>query len=361
MAKLVNKISRIVNMVKGEVDFGLRLREAFRDASQSEIARQLGVSNSAVTNYVEGRIPPAEMLTKIADLTGYSIHWLITGEGPRRSNEHEAGCQTIAFVNEKGGSAKSTSAVMLSIVFAKRGYRTLLVDARQGSCAVALYGDRTSGFHAGPAAYHKKLRRKIRMRRMYFRTEIPRLHLCSSNKIVNTLLTQHGEESFSIDIADIKKDYDFVLIDTDPAYVPFEALDLFTFSLLNSAQVLIPVRAHISSLRSVERTLKDLGEAGQSTVYINLLGAFLTVYYPDRKTSLMMVDELNKLLPGKILETIIPEGDDIAELGSYSQSELVRSNSRGFVEYSRLADEVLRLMGKARKMKESQNTETVKI
>src|ERR1700751_1405021 len=100
----------------------MRLREAFKNVSQSEIARQLGLSNSAVTNYVEGRIPPAETLIKMADLTGYSIHWLMTGEGSRRVREQETLCQTIMLVNEKGGSTKSASAVMLAFEFAKRGY-----------------------------------------------------------------------------------------------------------------------------------------------------------------------------------------------------------------------------------------------
>lgn len=345
----------------GSADFGLRLREAFKGVSQTEIARQLGISNSAVTNYVDGRIPPAETLTKIADLTGYSIHWLITGEGPKRSSKQEDSCRTILFVNEKGGSAKSTSAVMLAVEFAKRGYRTLLVDARQSSCAIALYGGRASKFHAAPAAYQKKQRRQIRKRRMFFRTKIPRLHLCSSNKITNLLLTQHGEENFSIDTADIKREYDFVFVDTDPAYVPFESLDLFTFSLLTEAQVLIPVRAHIMSLGGVKSTLNDLDEVDQSTGDISLLGAFLTVFYSDGKSSLMMADELNKLLPGKVLETVIREDPNVAELGSYSQSHLLKLKSRGFADYSRLADEVLHLLGNARKIEERSNAETDKL
>jgi chromosome partitioning protein len=346
---------------KNGTDFGLRLREAFKGASQTEIARQLGLSNSAVTNYVEGRIPPAETLTKIAELTGYSIHWLITGEGPKRSSKQEASCRTIVFVNEKGGSAKSTSAVMLAVEFSKRGYRTLLVDARQSSCAVALYGLRASKFHATPAAYQKKQRRQIRKRRMFFRTEIPGLHLCSSNKITNLLLTQHGEESFSLDTADIKREYDFVFVDTDPAYVPFESLDLFTFSLLNEAQVLIPVRAHIMSLGGVKSTLEDLGGVDQSTDDISLLGAFLTVFYSDGKSSSMMIDELNRLLPGKVLETVIREDPNVAELGSYSQSHLVKLKSRGFADYSRLADEVLHLLGNEGKIEEIPNAITAQL
>ncbi|GJM18721.1 MAG: hypothetical protein DHS20C14_09340 [Phycisphaeraceae bacterium] len=47
--------------------------------------------------------------------------------------------RTIAIINQKGGCGKTTSAINLSAVFAKRGFRTLLVDMDpQGHCAVGL-------------------------------------------------------------------------------------------------------------------------------------------------------------------------------------------------------------------------------
>lgn len=64
-----------------ENDFGERLREAFQKAKDADIARQIGVSQPAVKNYMDGRVPPAETLIKISDLTNCSIHWLLTGQG----------------------------------------------------------------------------------------------------------------------------------------------------------------------------------------------------------------------------------------------------------------------------------------
>lgn len=61
--------------------FGERLRQAFDDAGNSEIARKLGAEPSTITNYMKGRIPPPKTLVAIAALTNCSIDWLITGEG----------------------------------------------------------------------------------------------------------------------------------------------------------------------------------------------------------------------------------------------------------------------------------------
>ncbi len=62
--------------------FSERLREAFSDQKNVEIARRLGVSKSAATNYLENnRVPKLEILFKASELTNCSLHWLLTGQG----------------------------------------------------------------------------------------------------------------------------------------------------------------------------------------------------------------------------------------------------------------------------------------
>lgn len=336
-------------------DFGLRLREAFTGVSQTEIARQLGVSNSAVTNYVEGRIPPAEMLIKIADLTGHSIHWLITGDGTKRVYEQKSHCQTIMLANVRSGVAKSVSAALLALEFAKRGYQTLLIDTAKGPCAEILFGLSVSGLSFGRAHSSNKPKRKIQQGRMFFETGLSSLHLCESNDNKKSLLVGHGVRTFNVDVESIKRDYDFVVIDTN--VVPFVQPDVFTYSLIMAAHVLIPTRANIFAVDAVEETLKLFNEAHQYLPDIHLLGAFLTIFYPRRKTTSNIAREFNRVLSEKALETKIHEAEDLAGLGSYSHSEIVRKKSPGFAKYSHLADEVLHLMRMAMKVGGDRNTE----
>jgi SOS-response transcriptional repressor LexA len=63
--------------------FGDRLKTAFKDAKDADIARKIGVSQPAIKNYMDGRVPAAETLIKISNLTSCSIHWLLTGEGQK--------------------------------------------------------------------------------------------------------------------------------------------------------------------------------------------------------------------------------------------------------------------------------------
>ncbi|HYX71992.1 MAG TPA: transcriptional repressor LexA [Nitrososphaera sp.] len=87
----------------GREGFGKRLREAFNNASNADIARKLGVSEPGVKNYLDGRIPPAATLIIISSLTNRSIHWLLTGEGPKwASGQDQSGCEeTLIYFGAK--------------------------------------------------------------------------------------------------------------------------------------------------------------------------------------------------------------------------------------------------------------------
>lgn len=63
---------------------GARIRIAFKGATNKEIAELMGKDSSGtMTNWMSGgQIPRGEDLLKIRDLTGYSIEWILTGEGP---------------------------------------------------------------------------------------------------------------------------------------------------------------------------------------------------------------------------------------------------------------------------------------
>src|SRR2546421_6640614 len=171
--------------------FGRRLKEAFEQAPNKIIAHKLCVSNSAITTYINGRIPPPETLVKISRLPGCSVHWLVTGEGPK-----EAGAQadsmprarSIVLHGTKGGEGKSTAAAMLAIDLAKRGHRTLLVDTPQGSCAAILYTSfiREYLFTELPS-YYTFSKRGLEGR-LLFQTSLKGLDLCSSCGRTNAIL-----------------------------------------------------------------------------------------------------------------------------------------------------------------------------
>ena len=66
------------------IDIGLRVQEAFDYDSVPDIAVSLKSSTDDVGSLVEGRaLPTAALLLSIRKLTGVSVDWLLTGEGPK--------------------------------------------------------------------------------------------------------------------------------------------------------------------------------------------------------------------------------------------------------------------------------------
>lgn len=62
-------------------DFPRRLAVACRTGEPAQIARLLEVSYQTAKNYLDGRLPAAEVLITIAAKTRVSLNWLLTGEG----------------------------------------------------------------------------------------------------------------------------------------------------------------------------------------------------------------------------------------------------------------------------------------
>ena len=59
--------------------FTRKLREVVADEPKA-FANDLGLSLSAVYNYLNGRVPATEVLYRIARYTGRSMEWFLTGD-----------------------------------------------------------------------------------------------------------------------------------------------------------------------------------------------------------------------------------------------------------------------------------------
>ena len=328
-----------------DTSFGLRLRKVFQGSSNKEIAHKLGVTKSAITYYMNGRIPSAEMLTNISRITGCSIHWLITGQGheelgvSRVGGEHRA--NTIMLANMVGGVARSTSAVMLAVEFGGRGRRTLLVDTPRGDSTFLLL--------------HPLLRRhlwedlspaypltKLGVRgRVFFQTPFRSLDLCSANERHQMILNKEHVKSFPLDLSTISQEYPLIVLDTPSHTDPFATAEFFMVSMLTSVHVLIPVVGDYVSFSVLEHILEMLQEAQKYTSNVSLMGVFLTRHTFRNYQLHGVLNELNKIVPNKVLSTTIPENVALGKLRSGNFNNFIQQNSRGAIAYKSLADEVL--------------------
>ncbi|HHL40926.1 MAG TPA: helix-turn-helix domain-containing protein [Deltaproteobacteria bacterium] len=88
-----------------------RMRKAAKLKNDSAIARTLGITPQALSNYKKRGEIPADLVLKFADMFGLSVDWLLTGEGEMyKSNLASSKTGGAAYAAEEAGSYGKTTA-----------------------------------------------------------------------------------------------------------------------------------------------------------------------------------------------------------------------------------------------------------
>ena len=169
----------------------------------------------------------------------------------------EKKARVIAFANQKGGVAKTTTTLNLAAAFVESGYRVLCVDMDpQGNLTMSqgIDPDTLELSMYDVLVHHIPIKQVVRRREVDI--------ACSSIDLAGAeiaMSTQIGRErSLAKALALVKDDYDFVCIDTPPS------LGLLTINALTAAdKVIVPVQCEYLSMRGLiqlQNTLQMIRE-----------------------------------------------------------------------------------------------------
>jgi chromosome partitioning protein len=153
--------------------------------------------------------------------------------------------KVIAFANQKGGVAKTTTTLNVAVAFAEKGHRVLCVDMDpQGNLTMSqgIDPDTVEKSMYDVLVHHMSIREVIRKREIDV--------ACSSIDLAGAeiaMSTQIGRErSLEKALGPIGEDYDFICIDTPPS------LGLLTINALTAAnKVIVPVQCEYLSMRGL--------------------------------------------------------------------------------------------------------------
>ena len=197
-------------------------------------------------------------------------------------------CKVIALTNQKGGVGKTTTAVNLGVCLSKQGKKVLLVDAdAQANLTMSLGYPRPDDLPISLATIMQDI-----IDDKPFDVQKGILHhsegvdLLPSNielsglevRLINAI---SRERVLTTCINEVKKNYDYVLIDCMPS------LGMITINALAAADsVVIPTQPHYLSAKGLELLLRSVSKVRrQINPHLRIDGILMTMVMPRTNIS----------------------------------------------------------------------------
>ena len=248
--------------------------------------------------------------------------------------------RTIAIVNQKGGSGKTTTAVNLSAALAEMNKKVLLMDLDPQASASLWYGFKDRG-----KGLFDVLTQDGKLEDAIEKTEVDSLHIVSSSPILAGVEKALANEVASEIILKTKieklpgRPWDYLLIDCPPT------LGILSLNALTMAsEVLIPVEAHVMALHGLVQLLKTINLVKQR-LNPNLLITGILACRVDFRTkhSQEVLAQLNQRFAGQVCTTVIRENVRLAEAPLHLKPITVFDpNCNGSKDYRALAEEIIK-------------------
>lgn len=248
--------------------------------------------------------------------------------------------KVIAIANQKGGVAKTTTAINLSACLAEIGKRVLLIDLDPQGNATSGLGIAKNNLRQ---CVYDVLINDLPLNRVVCSTEqnnlkvVPaRIELAGAE--VELVMEDARESRLKSALQDILGDYDFIFIDCPPS------LGVLTINALTAAtDVLIPIQCEYYALEGLTLLMNTLDRVRQSlNPKLNLIGALMTMFDARTNLAIQVVDEVKQYFPQKVFKSIISRNVRLSEAPSHGKAiNSYDSRSRGAEVYRELAKEVL--------------------
>jgi chromosome partitioning protein len=211
----------------------------------------------------------------------------------------------IAFFNQKGGTAKTTSTLNVAAALAERGKRVLVLDLDpQASLSMALGVDIAS---LDMSVYDLLLDEHVGIADVVLPTTIDDIDIAPSHpdlaaaemELLNVLERERQLDN-RLRQANLA-DYDFVLIDSPPA------LNIISINILVAIRnLIIPIEPHPLSLMVLERLFETLGRIRRLNPELEILGFLPTKVHHSSRLAADMLATLETRFPDLPLLPPIP-------------------------------------------------------
>jgi chromosome partitioning protein len=247
----------------------------------------------------------------------------------------------IAIANQKGGVGKTTTTINLAASLGVLEKKILLIDADPQANASSGLGINVEEVKHGT---YQVLEHTISAKDAVLKTASPNLDIIPAHidlVAIEIELIDKQEREYMLKkaLADLKKDYDYILIDCAPS------LGLITLnSLVAADSVIIPIQCEYFALEGLGKLLNTI-KSIQSihNPKLDIEGLLLTMFDSRLRLSNQVVEEVRKHFSSMVFDTIIRRNTRLGEAPSYGESIIAYdATSKGAINYLNLANEFLK-------------------
>jgi chromosome partitioning protein len=245
----------------------------------------------------------------------------------------------IAITNNKGGVGKTTSALNIGAGLARLNKKVLMIDldaqANLSSCfGIDTENTKTVGdFLLGEVTLEKIINKN------------ETLHILPSSKHLRDTEEKLAskpkrEEILKRKLKDIKKDYDFIIIDCPPS------LGLLTNNALYAADYYIaPIEAGVFSYNGISNLINHINELNDEyEAEVALLGILIVKYHENKRGALKkgIVNRVKDTMGQDVFKTYIREDIKLIESPLHYKSIFeYEPESKGAMDYLSICNEIM--------------------
>lgn len=246
----------------------------------------------------------------------------------------------MVVANQKGGVAKTTTAINVLGYLANLGNRVLLID-------IDPQANSTEGIGIEKSKIDKSIYdciiNEINVEEAIYETKVDNLYIMPANLHLSgaqiELVDRVAREFALKEVVDKVRDkFDYVIIDTPPS------LGLLTINGMVAADsILIPLQCEFYAMEGISQllnTIKLIQRKLNKNLYIE--GILLTMFDGRTNIAAQIVEEVTSFFKDKVFKTIIPRNIKLSEAPSYGLPiDLYAPDSTGAKSYIEFTKELL--------------------